>query len=672
MEWAGPGRKTKVSIVSTSFYMGNVTTKRSGMDVADEVTRAGTADSILSDFLGELDRSEVGGESTSRTAEQVTVHGEVQDINEANIRNLSSSGLSANDAIRHGSSRIFRQEDMPTEQMGDDKMKNLKDSIDHTRTVAPEPNRSLISEFIVQKPGGRALARRSRSPFRMVQHEEQLPPPDNGLAPQSNPVAAQFLRSNSKKSVRILSPRDSHESMESQPADDMEFVACPHTLRVSRRSKSPERRITSKSVLVQRFASDVEAEAFSDTPDGNRIVAFDLPTPQKGSARRSSHSPSPQPRLPHRSSQRALDAPDPDGPPDGFRAPAPIFRRRTPAHGIDLSRDDESLLKTTDGVAPDHAVEDDDGVEEHEEDEEEGADLNRPPAGSTVASTSSPLLSRVHRLFPVLRLARSSAAATAGPAAANGAAAADAGTAPAPVQTTPVTGKKRFKRAARRIMIVQASTSASPAPCQPLTTRPPPATPLRVLRHCVPWRLPFWARAPTALERHGRRAENRSKGPVSGRETARSAPGARVLCRGGPPAAAARRCRAANIRGPSRGPQARERYETGRMSRPERWRVPEAGRPRRSCGRPAACASARPRRDVRRGAVFGRDRAPLPPVPPGPESRPVGPPARPPAACAERRGGAVGRTIPRGKGERQGWWPSGDEEGALRVGGGSA
>jgi hypothetical protein len=201
-----------------------------------------------------------------------------------------------------------------------------------------------------------------------------------------------------------------------------------------------------------------------DTPTGNRIFAFDGSTPKKSSNRSSSRSTSPQPSM-RGTPLRSRDAPDPDTPIDGFRPPVPIFRRRLSTHAVDLSLDDAAAANS-ELVVPsdeeDHTEHESHEEEEDEEEEEKGVDQGRPTAGTTAAGFSSPILSRVHRLFPVLRMARAASAPTAAAAAtddgvaASGSTGAAAAAAVADAPATPVVkGKKRFKRAARRIMIVQ-------------------------------------------------------------------------------------------------------------------------------------------------------------------------------------------------------------------------
>jgi hypothetical protein len=430
-----------------------------------EGTGSGSADCIISDFLREADNPEA--EDRVSSEERAKAAGdEPQEVQNAGIGQMSSTVLSAHDTIRlHGSNQTAPQDEIPTERMYDDK--KLEESAEGVKAASAE--RGRISDFIIHNAGGKLLARRSRSPFRLVQNEVPLPLPDNGLGSQSESNIVPVVRSNSKKSVRILSPRNSREFERSQSAEDMEFVACPHTLRVSRRSKSPERRMAPKSVIMQRLEPEIETdESLVDTPTGNRIFAFDGSTPKKSSNRSSSRSTSPQPSM-RGTPLRSRDAPDPDTPIDGFRPPVPIFRRRLSTHAVDLSLDDAAAANS-ELVVPsdeeDHTEHESHEEEEDEEEEEKGVDQGRPTAGTTAAGFSSPILSRVHRLFPVLRMARAASAPTAAAAAtddgvaASGSTGAAAAAAAADAPATPVVkGKKRFKRAARRIMIVQVRNS---------------------------------------------------------------------------------------------------------------------------------------------------------------------------------------------------------------------
>ena len=225
------------------------------------------------------------------------------EVQEANIAG-SSVEPAENDRDSHGFVKKFNDEEI------------LDGSFDGALNVSEEQdtNRNLKTEFVVRGAGGRALARRSRSPFRLVTGEERS---GDSIYPKPEPL---FNRSNSKRSVRIRTPSPSQQSEENPQTEEVEFVACPHTLRVSRRSVSPDRRLA-RSAHSQHYEDEIVRDRPHSTApatpsprlDGDDIVAFRA----RARSPRGSHSP-----IRNGASIRSLDASDPDSPSDS-EAPPP-------------------------------------------------------------------------------------------------------------------------------------------------------------------------------------------------------------------------------------------------------------------------------------------------------------------------------------------------------------
>ena len=269
---------------------------------------------------------------------------------------------------------------------------------------------------------------------------------------------------------RIVSPRAAtppRDSLSSMPPleEDTELFTCPHTLRLSHRSKSPERRPLIKTSGCSNSADpgSIQSDGFEGAlppPIGaipRTLLAGGIPTPsaaRRGSTGSGSPSPEPDPGL--SAAPAGADVAIAGAESDGDVA-------------SECAADGDEGEVTEGRAAADYLEEDDpaaDGL---------GAgdlDGGRGTAGVSAGGRQQQrtLMSRVRRIFPLVRMARPPASDPSTGVSGGGGGGGRAQVAPEPeavaaagsagAEPRAVTAKQRMKRVVRRVNIVKVSARA--------------------------------------------------------------------------------------------------------------------------------------------------------------------------------------------------------------------